>query len=140
MKRLMTWVMTLGLGIAATGCATAASPNAFAYPARGQSAAQVSRDGAECEAWARQQTAFDPATDTLKGAGIGGALGALAGAAAGAAIGAATGNAGKGAAIGAAAGGIGGAGLGGTRGYTKSQDGYNRAYAACMESRGYNVR
>ena len=43
-------------------------------------------------------------------------------------------------AIGAAAGGIGGAGIGGTLGYTKNKDGYDRAYAACMSTRGYTVK
>ena len=78
--------------------------------------------------------------DTAKGAGVGAVIGALTGAAAGAAIGAATGSAGTGAAVGAAAGGIGGAGVGGTVGYTKSKASYDRAYAVCMEARGYAVR
>lgn len=95
----------------------------------------MSRDQAECQTWAKQQTGFDPVTDTAKGAGIGATIGAITGAAAGAAIGAATGNPGRGAAIGAAAGGIGGA-----FGYTKTKQGYDRAYAACMESRGYKVK
>ena len=54
--------------------------------------------------------------------------------------GAATGRAGTGAAIGAAAGGIGGAGVGGTCNYSKSKDGYDRAFSACMSGRGYTVR
>jgi len=43
-------------------------------------------------------------------------------------------------AIGAAAGGIGGAGVGGTYNYTKSKEGYDRAFSACMSGRGYTVR
>lgn len=92
MRRSIAWGMLLAVGIGASGCAVAAPrPNAFAYPARGQSVEQASRDQTECQAWAKQQTGFDPLTDTAKGTGIGAALGALAGAAAGAAIGAATG-------------------------------------------------
>lgn len=137
--RVIASVMLIGIG--ASGCVSGSPrPNVAAYPARGQSAEQTSRDQAECQAWAKQQTGFDPVTDTAKGAGIGAALGALTGAAAGAAIGAAAGNPGKGAAIGAAAGGIGGAGIGGARGYTKNSQGYDRAYAACMDSHGYTVR
>jgi hypothetical protein len=55
-------------------------------------------------------------------------------------IGAAAGNPGTGAAIGAAAGGIGGAGVGGTYNYSKSKDGYDRPFSACMSGRGYTVR
>ena len=141
MRRLIGWVMVIGSGSLATGCTTGAPrPSAHAYPTKGQSAAQVSRDQTECQAWAIQQTGFDPTTDTAKGAGVGAVIGALTGAAAGAAIGAATGSAGTGAAVGAAAGGIGGAGVGGTVGYTKSKASYDRAYAVCMEARGYAVR
>jgi len=140
MRRLIGWVMVIGSGSLATGCTTGTPrPSAHAYPTKGQSAAQVSRDQTECQAWAIQQTGFDP-TDTAKGAGVGAVIGALTGAAAGAAIGAATGSAGTGAAVGAAAGGIGGAGVGGTVGYTKSKASYDRAYAVCMEARGYAVR
>ena len=141
MRRSMIGAVVIAFGISASGCATASPrPTAYAYPTRGQSAEQASRDQSDCQAWAKQQTSFDPVTDTAKGAGIGAAIGALTGAAAGAAIGAATGNAGRGAAIGAAAGGIGGAGIGGGVGYTKNRQGYDRAYAACMEPRGYSVK
>lgn len=110
-----------------------------AYPSRGQTPYQVSRDIAECEAWARQQTGYDPASDIARGSTLGGLIGAIGGAAAGAAIGAATGDPGTGAAIGAAAGGIGGIVVGGTVNFSKSRDGYEKAYAVCMQSRGYAV-
>lgn len=139
MKTLVTWVVVIGFAMAVTGCATP-QPSVYAYPAKGQSAERVARDQNECQAWAKQQTGFDPTTDTAKGAGVGLLVGALGGAAAGAAIGAAAGSPGTGAAIGAAAGGIGGAGVGGGYAYTKSKDGYDRAYAACMSSRGYTVK
>ena len=73
--------------------------------------------------WAKQQSGFDPGTETAKGVGVGAVIGALGGAA-----------------IGAAAGGIGGAAVGGGLAYTKNKDGYDRAYAACMTARGYVVR
>jgi hypothetical protein len=138
---VVTWVTLGGMLMALTGCATGpARPDAYAYPAKGQTMEQVTRDQAECQVWARQQTGYDPALDTAKGAGLGAVIGALGGAAAGAAIGAATGNAGTGAAIGAAAGGLGGVAVGGGLGYTKSKDGHDRAYSACMKARGYEVR
>ena len=88
----------------------------------------------------RQQTGYDPAMDTAKGAGVGAAIGALGGAAAGAAIGAATGSAGTGAAIGAATGAVGGAAVGGGYKYSKSKEGYEQGYATCMSHKGYQVR
>ena len=44
-----------------------------------------------------------------------------------------------GAAVGAAVGGVGGAGIAGAHHYLLSYDGYNRAYAACMQTRNYLV-
>lgn len=140
MKRVGAWLAMLTFGITVTGCATTQQPGYYAYPQRGQTAEQLSRDQYECQAWAKQQSGFDPATETTRGAAVGGVLGALGGAAAGAAIGAATGSAGRGAAIGATTGGIGGIVLGGSGAYAQSKDGYDRAYAACMTGRGYVVR
>jgi hypothetical protein len=123
------------------GCASS-GPQAplAAYPAKGQSPEQQARDSNECQAWARQQTGYDPTGETAKGAGIGALIGAAAGAATGAAVGAATGGgAGRGAATGAVIGGVGGAAGGGAYQYAKSREGYERAYAACMQGRGYTV-
>jgi phage tail tape-measure protein len=138
----MTKVVSAALIAAVlTGCATSTPPrpNVAAYPTRGQSPDQQARDNYECQSWARQQTAYDPATDTAKSAGVGLAVGAIAGAATGAAIGAATGNAGRGAAVGAVVGGVGGTAVGAGHGYTRNRDGYDRAFAACMQARGYSV-
>lgn len=142
MKRVGAWLVMFTFAIAVTGCATTQQPGYYAYPQRGQTAEQLSRDQFECQNWARQQSGYDPSgAETAKGAGVGAVLGALGGAAAGAAIGAATGGgAGRGAAIGAATGGIGGAVIGGGSTYAQSKDGYDRAYAACMTGRGYTVR
>ena len=52
----------------------------------------------------------------------------------------ASGNAGKGAAIGAAVGGVGGTAVGAGYGYTQNKDGYDRAYGACMQGKGYSIR
>jgi hypothetical protein len=140
--RVSALAALIGFATALSGCASGppAQPSAYVYPQKGQTAEKQSRDTADCQAWAKQQTGFDPLTDSAKGAGVGALVGAVGGAAAGAAIGAATGHAGTGAAIGAAAGGIGGAGVGGTYNYTKTKEGYDRAFSACMSGRGYTVR
>ena len=139
---LVSWASLISFSLAASGCASgpAAQPGAYVYPQKGQTAEQQTRDATECRAWAQQQSGFDPLTDSAKGAGVGALIGAVGGAATGAAIGAATGHAGTGAAIGAAAGGIGGAGVGGVYNYSKSKEGYDRAFSACMSGRGYTVR
>jgi hypothetical protein len=139
MKQLIAWgVLVVGLG---TGCATAPPrPSVHAYPARGQGAAQMSGDAAHCEAWAKQQTGFDPVAETTKGAVVGTLLGGALGAGGGAAVGAASGgNVGRGAATGAVVGGVVGGVAGGAYQYSKTRDGYDRAYAACMSGRGYTT-
>jgi len=140
-NRIVSGVTAVVFAAALAGCASSAppAPSVYVYPAKGQTPQQQAQDTGECQTWAQQQSGWDPATNTAKGAGIGAVVGALGGAAAGAAIGAATGNAGTGAAIGAAAGGIGGAAYGGTSQYGKGQDGYNQAYSACMTGRGYTT-
>lgn len=115
-----------------TSCSTI-SPGVYSYPATGQSTPQVSRDQAECQAWAQQQSGYNPVGDTALQAFLGGLVGAGVGAALGEIIG---GEPGKG----AAAGGLAGVIVGGTTGYTRSRDGFARAYAACMNARGYVVR
>lgn len=140
MKRLIRSSILLAVGSAMVGCAISPQPVAYVYPTGGQGVDRASRDHAECQTLAKQQTGFDPAMDTAKGAGVGAAVGAVGGAAAGAAIGAATGgNPGTGAAVGAVAGGLGGASIGAAVGYAKSKEGYDNAYAACMSTRGYAV-
>lgn len=135
----------------------------YIYPSKGQSQAQQDKDRYECHTWAVQQTGFDPSKPqttpsntassqyqpsqphVVKGAARGAALGAVGGAI--------TGNAGKGAGAGAAMGGM----AGGFRrrderrqqasaqasdtsaAMSKQQTAYNRAMAACLQGRGYNV-
>ena len=125
-----------------SGCASTGPPatSTVAYPAKGQNAEKQLFDTNECQTWARQQTGYDPTKETAKGAAIGGLLGAAGGAAVGAAVGAATGGgAGSGAAAGAIIGGVGGTVGGGAYQYSKTKDGYEQAYSACMQGRGYTV-
>ncbi len=139
--RVIAGITALVFAATLGGCASSSpQPGVFAYPAQGQTPEQQAKDTNECQTWARQQSGWDPATDTAKGAGIGLAIGALGGAALGAAAGAAVGSAGTGAAIGAAAGGIGGAAYGGTSQYGKGKSGYEQAFSACMGGKGYTTR
>jgi hypothetical protein len=138
----------------------------FVYPEKGQSADQQQKDEFECYRWAKDRTGFDPmavpttsrpppAQETPTG---GAGRGAVGGAALGAAVGKITGRGGgKGAAVGAVSGGM----IGGMRRsdqtrreqdkqdrwaqeetarYRNERSQYNRAYAACLEGRGYSVK
>lgn len=128
------------------------------YPAKGQSQDQQEQDQFQCYTWARDRTGFDPmevprassAEPEQKG---GAGRGALGGAAAGALVGAIAGDTKQGALIGGALGGL----TGGARRassnkdrqqweqqqaqqYAQRRNEYNRAYAACLEGRGYTVK
>ncbi|MGN6731167.1 MAG: hypothetical protein ACTHMB_04250, partial [Candidatus Binatia bacterium] len=129
------------------------------YPAKGQSAAQQSKDDAECYAWAKQNTGIDPAAvastppPQQTGPATGGGQrvrGAARGAAGGAAIGAIAGDAGAGAGIGAIAGTMVGGrqarqqrDAGNQQAVAQQQDLINtfyRGFGACMEGRGYTIK
>ena len=134
------------------------------FPAKGQSQEQMEKDKFSCYQWARDETGFDPMqTPTAstpppqQQAGRGGALrGAAVGAGAGALI-KRSGSRSKGAGTGALVGGV----LGGARQsqqnrqdqearqqweqqqaneYAQKRNTYNRAFSACMESKGYTVK
>ena len=136
----------------------------FAYPNEGQSKEQQEQDEFQCYKWAQDEAGFDPMAapqasapppqEQSTGPGLLG--GAAVGAGVGAIGGAIGGDTGKGAAIGAVAGGV----LGGLRSkrrsnqnqasrqqwgqqqsqqYANARNNYNRAYAACMQARGYTV-
>jgi hypothetical protein len=122
------------------------------YPSQGQSPEQQAKDKAECNAWATQQTGFDPAAAAsqaqhAQGApqGGGAAGGAAKGAAAGAAVGAIGGHAGTGAATGAAVGGMATAKKKKQAAAAQQQasaqqlQGFQKAFGACMQGRGYSV-
>jgi hypothetical protein len=140
----------------------------FIYPSKGQNAGQQDKDKYECYAWAKGQTGFDPmappttrtpppagggksvAGGAVKGAVVGAGVGAVAGAVGG-------GKAGKGAKVGTATGGLlGGMSTAGQNAqasqarrdwerqeanrYATARGQYNRAFATCMEGRGYSVK
>jgi len=145
-----------------TGAASAQSLSSslglVTYPSKGQSGQQQSKDENECYGWAKQQTGIDPVAvanqpTKQEGPAVGGgerAKGAAVGAVGGLAIGAVAGNAGKGAAIGA----VGGTLVGGhkARKNKAAQEQqaeqakagtlqhFNKAFAVCMEGRGYVVK
>jgi YMGG-like Gly-zipper len=109
-----------GAALAGAQAQSAASPAAslglFVYPAKGQDAAQQSKDETECYGWSKTQSGFDPAAPApaapaaaapaeTQGPGGERLKGAARGAAAGAVIGeVADDDASKGAEVGAAAG------------------------------------
>jgi hypothetical protein len=142
-KRLMSVVMvpiavgTLWGQVAAQG---------FVYPAKGQSPEQQQQDQQQCSGWAMQASGANPGAAPPPPSSPGMGRTAARGAAVGAVGGAIGGNAGKGAAIGAATGAL----VGGVRRADErraadaqqaaTSDAFNRAFAACMESRGYTVK
>jgi hypothetical protein len=127
------------------------------YPAKQQTATQLSKDESDCYSWSRTQSGYDPlapkAPVTASQSQSPQPAHVARGAAGGAAIGAIAGNAGAGAAA--------GAGLGAVRRHraqkeqqaaqqsaqeqaqaTEQQnlDSFKRGMQACLESRGYTVR
>ena len=166
MRKKMIFLVSLVLVVMAAQTAMAQQQSLIIYPARGQSQQQLQQDRLECQAWATQQTGFDPLampTATAppppgaQGSAAGGAVrGGAVGAATGLAIGSLSGDAGRGAATGAIAGGV----FGGLRGNAQQQDAqrsqqqwanqqasqhmqqrnaFDRAFSACLTGRGYTV-
>ena len=135
------------------------SQQVYIFPNKGQSQETMESDKYQCYQWARQQTGFDPSQpqyttqvdtaprgDAVRGAARGALVGAVVGEIA-------SGDAGKGAAAGAAGGGL----IGGMKrrdriasqqsaqksqqqAYANQVGNYNRAYAACLEGKGYTVK
>lgn len=141
---LATVVSALGAVGLLAGSALA---QGYVYPAKGQSPQQQQQDQNECSGWAMQQSGANPAAvpppsgpqgQVVRGAARGAAVGAVGGA-----IG---GDAGKGAAIGAATGAL----VGGFKradqrraaeqAQSQASAAYSRAFAACLEGRGYTVK
>ena len=122
------------------------SAEVFAYPKQGQSQQQFEQDQYACHQWAKQQTGGDPASAAAPPQRGGAVRGAAGGAAVGAIGGAIGGDAGKGAAIGAgvgAAAGLlrqGGRNQQAAQAQQQAQANYDRAYAACLQGRGYQVQ
>jgi len=131
------------------------------YPAKDQSAEQQEKDKSECYSWAKNDSGFDPmavlkttilapTTEKKKG---GVAKGAAVGAICGKVLGSSSKTTKKSAAAGAL---VGGARQSSSNkkaeqerqqweqqksaNYANNRNNYNRAYAACLEGRGYSVK
>jgi hypothetical protein len=135
--------------------------NLTVFPANKQSRQQQKEDEFECYKWGMERSGVDPLNlpkvqaEPVPSGPTGAAVGGAArGAAAGLAIGAVAGNAGRGAAIGATAGAIGGRRSGQQAQAQQRQqsqanasnqereiwNSFVKAFAACMEGKGYTVR
>lgn len=143
MRHVSTIGMILGTVMVASAVLAQTAPKVFVAPNKGQSKDQQSQDTAACQQFANEQA---PPSQAATGAGTharGTVGGAAKGAAVGAAVGAIAGDAGKGAGAGAVVGGVGGR-RGSKRGQQEAQAGaqndWARAFAACMESKGYSVK
>ena len=157
MRTITPMIVAVCLAVAAT---PAAAQELMIYPNDDQDKEQQEQDEFQCYRWARDETGFDPmevptATEAppqqaAKKGGVG--RGAVRGAAVGGII-----DGSDGAKTGAAAGGL----VGGMRRsgqnsseaqaqaqweqeqaqiYAQNRNNYNRAFAACLEGRGYTVR
>ena len=152
------WMIAVCVGLALIIGGGPAWAEVFAYPKKGQSQEVFEKDQFECHKWAKGQTGVDPTQPQAAAAAPppqrGGAVrGGARGAALGAVGGAIGGNAGKGAAIGAGVGATAGAMKQANRNQQAAQaqqqaqaqaqagrGDYDKAYAVCLEGRGYQVR
>jgi hypothetical protein len=143
MRRFTAIAIGLGMLVGVAGAFAQSAPKVFVYPNKGQSKEKQNKDSAECKQWATEQA---PPSQAPTGTGTHGRAtvgGAAKGAAVGAAVGAIAGNAGKGAGAGAVVGGVAGRRGSKRRQEAAQAEGANdwaRAFAACMESRGYSVK
>jgi len=158
MSKVNQWKCLVAAIVAINAFVDYAQAKPIAYPAKGQSQTQQDKDDGQCYVWAKNNTGVDPTANTAapppsSGPATGGGermRGATRGAVGGAAIGAIAGDAGKGAAVGAVTGTM----AGGHRARENQRaqqesaqaqtqgsiDTFNRAYAACMEGRGYSIK
>ena len=161
----MQRLVLLAIGVAAFGPAVvgfapmgAEAQKPVVYPAKGQSAEQQQKDQAECDTWAKQTTGVDPvavaqAPTSTQGSTVGGGQrvrGAARGAAGGALVGAIAGDAGTGAGVGAVVGTMAGGRRARQERAQQQQQAeaqkqqtintYYRAFAACLEGRGYSIK
>ena len=152
--------------ISIVGATAGYAQEVIIFPAQGQSDEQMEQDKFACYTWAKKESNFDPMAlptvsapppkqkETKASAG----RGALGGALLGAGVGKVTGGSAR---KGAVVGGVGGAVVGGSRKaateeenkkanqqwaneqgaeYMQQRNHYNRAFAACMEGKGYTVK
>jgi len=162
--------LTLGLVLTLFFANTLYAQEPYVYPAKGQSQKQMEKDKFDCYVWAKQESGFDPVNPPSQqeleakasqrqqaqqngGSEVGEGVvkGAIGGAIIGEVI---SDDPGKGAAIGGIYGGIRGAKREEQKQAQQQQttqqqaqaelarqrDSYNRAYAACLEGRGYTVK
>lgn len=156
--------MLIATGLSLVLTSTAMAAGLIVYPANNQSPEQQKTDEGACMSWASQQTGFDPtapmqatsAPPPQQQPSTNAGKGMLRGALGGLVVGAIAGDAGKGAAIGAGTGAL----VGGVRHheqtqqsqaqqnawaqqqaeqYQQLQSDFNRAYATCLQGRGYTV-
>lgn len=146
MSMLNVRTIALVLGLAGAPV-LAQSGKTYIYPQKGQDQRQQDIDTAECTRWAKQQSGVDPNApppqEQVGSHARGAAGGAARGAALGAAVGAIAGDAGKGAGAGAVVGGVKGrrdSKRGAQAAQAETQSSFTRAFAACMEGRGYTVK
>ena len=143
-----TTALTAAALLAFASASVAQKPSV--YPAKKQTAQQQKQDDGECLAWAKKDTGIDPAAASKPapqqtGPAVGGGE-RLKGAAGGAVIGGIAGDAGAGAAVGMAVGGVKarqGQKADNQQAQQQQQQArstYYKAYAACMEGRGYTVK
>jgi len=159
---LITTILFFGINqLVAQDGGISKSLGLYVFPANGQDVNKQDADEMACFKWAKGQTGFDPMNPTqVQGAEVDTSLdgsavrGAARGAAGGAAIGAIAGDTGKGAAIGAVVGGLRGRRAKKAGDYNQQQsnnaaaaakekelsDDYNKAFAVCMEGKGYTVK
>jgi len=120
---------SLAVLILAAGCSRV--PRYIVSPAKDQTPQQMDNDKFDCNLQAQKQTDYNPDKSLTNGALVGMVVGAGAGAAIGAAAG------------GVVAGTIAGAAIGGTAGgsylYDRHLTQTQRAYYACLETRGYTL-
>ena len=145
-RQYRAWMVAIVVGLASTQ-ALAQAPKVYVFPQKGQSKQQQEQDEFSCYKWAKEQSGVDPsapaAPDQAGEHARGTAGGAARGALVGAGVGAIAGDAGKGAAAGAVVGGV--AGRRGSKrnkqaAQAETQNSYQRAFAACMEGKGYTVK
>lgn len=140
MKRVCAGLMLLLTPLAVASCATTTPKRLELYSTQGQPAEQLDRDQWECRLWAKQQTGFEPGASLNNGA-LAGLLGmGVLGSAMGATIGATQAAAGAGASLGAVAGAGVGTPVGAQALFGRDADSFQRAFRACIEARGYELR
>jgi len=157
-KTSQAMLIGFGLVLAATSLS---AQDLVIYPSKGQSAEQQEKDKFECYGWAKKSSGFDPMAAPVASApppsGQKQDGGAVKGAVGGAALGAIIGDSTKSTKRGAGAGALIGANRQAKQNqsvdrnrkdweqqqaseYSNARNGYNRAYSACMEGRGYTVK